>query len=174
MPYLLVVRVSEDGEAARGGICVGDIIVSYDGIEVQTDEDFGNAIRASDASTSHGEIEVGVVRNSLSKFVTVSAGPLGLTTKTVETEDDLQNKEKFKRESRKRAPSVLLSTSGFVPGYSVTTYCGLVKGGTVQSRNVVMDALAAAKSVLGGEIETYTNLLTNARDTALRRMKLKK
>ena len=47
---------------------------------------------------------------------------------------------------------------------------GLVKGNTVQSRHIGRDILAGLKSLIGGEIKTFTDLLTHAREEAIQRM----
>jgi uncharacterized protein YbjQ (UPF0145 family) len=47
---------------------------------------------------------------------------------------------------------------------------GLVRGNTVQSRHVGRDIIAVLKSLIGGEIKTFTELLTHAREEAIERM----
>jgi len=47
---------------------------------------------------------------------------------------------------------------------------GLVRGNTVQSRHVGRDIMAVLKSLIGGEIKTFTELLTHAREEAIERM----
>ena len=57
-----------------------------------------------------------------------------------------------------------------VPGYEIKEHFGLVSGSTVRSRNVGVNFLAGFKQLIGGEIESYTELLNHARDEALGRM----
>jgi uncharacterized protein YbjQ (UPF0145 family) len=47
---------------------------------------------------------------------------------------------------------------------------GLVKGTVVQSKNLGKDFMAGMKTLVGGEIEGYTELLNEARQIATRRM----
>jgi uncharacterized protein YbjQ (UPF0145 family) len=47
---------------------------------------------------------------------------------------------------------------------------GIVTGNTVRSKNLGKDFLAALKSVVGGELEEYTNMLADARDESMNRM----
>jgi len=47
---------------------------------------------------------------------------------------------------------------------------GLVKGATVQTKHVGKDILAGFKTIIGGEIKVYTELMDNARDIATQRM----
>ena len=47
---------------------------------------------------------------------------------------------------------------------------GMVTGNTVQSKNFVKDFGAGMKSIVGGELVSYTKMLTEARNTAVIRM----
>ena len=47
---------------------------------------------------------------------------------------------------------------------------GLVKGSIVQSKHIGRDILAAFKTLIGGEIKGYTDMLSEAREKATQRM----
>ncbi len=47
---------------------------------------------------------------------------------------------------------------------------GIVKGGTVQSRHVGKDIMSGLKTLVGGEIKAYSDMLNNARALATKRM----
>ena len=47
---------------------------------------------------------------------------------------------------------------------------GIVKGTIVQSKNIGRDFMAGMKSIVGGEIVGYTEMLTEARQLATKRM----
>ncbi len=47
---------------------------------------------------------------------------------------------------------------------------GLVKGTVVQSKNVGKDFMAGMKTLVGGEITSYTEMLVEARQIATKRM----
>lgn len=47
---------------------------------------------------------------------------------------------------------------------------GLVKGSVVQSKHVGKDIMAGFKTIVGGEIKSYTEMLTEARQIATKRM----
>lgn len=47
---------------------------------------------------------------------------------------------------------------------------GLVKGNIVQSKNVFSDIGAGFKNMVGGEIKAYSDMLSNARAIATKRM----
>ena len=48
---------------------------------------------------------------------------------------------------------------------------GLVKGSTIQSVNVLKDIGAGFKTIVGGELKKYTEMMESARDIATGRMK---
>ena len=47
---------------------------------------------------------------------------------------------------------------------------GLVKGSTVQSKHIGKDIGAGFKSIIGGELKSYTEMMEEARQTATERM----
>ena len=58
-----------------------------------------------------------------------------------------------------------------LPGYRVVTTLGLVRGNTVRARNVGVDFLAGLKSLVGGEIGDYTQMLAQSREQSIDRMR---
>ena len=47
---------------------------------------------------------------------------------------------------------------------------GIVKGNVVQCRNVGRDFMAGIKTLVGGELKEYTEMLNQARQIAIKRM----
>lgn len=47
---------------------------------------------------------------------------------------------------------------------------GLVKGATIQSKNIGRDITQSLKTLVGGELGAYTDMMNQARDLATRRM----
>lgn len=47
---------------------------------------------------------------------------------------------------------------------------GLVKGSTIQSKNIGRDITQGLKTIVGGELKAYTDMMNEARDLATRRM----
>ena len=64
---------------------------------------------------------------------------------------------------------MLLLNIDYVPGKEVEPL-GLVKGTVVQSKNVGKDFMAGMKTLVGGEITGYTEMLVEARQIATKRM----
>lgn len=67
--------------------------------------------------------------------------------------------------------SILVVTTNDVPGYEVVEVYGEVFGLLVRSRNLVSNIGAGLKSIVGGEINQYTKLLSDSRVEAIERMK---
>ena len=64
---------------------------------------------------------------------------------------------------------MLLLNIDYVPGKEVEPL-GLVKGTVVQSKKVGKDFMAGMKTLVGGEITGYTEMLVEARQIATKRM----
>ncbi|MFC1697251.1 YbjQ family protein [Nanoarchaeota archaeon] len=65
----------------------------------------------------------------------------------------------------------MIVTTGFeIPGKKINKVLGVVKGSTVRARNIGRDIGAGLKSIIGGEVKTYTEMTQNARDEAYNRM----
>ena len=57
-----------------------------------------------------------------------------------------------------------------IQGKDIKESLGLVKGCVVQSKHIGKDLLAGFKTIVGGEISGYTEMLNEARDIATQRM----
>ena len=58
----------------------------------------------------------------------------------------------------------------YVPGREIVDALGLVKGQVVQSKNIGRDFMAGMKTIVGGEIVGYTEMISTARQVATKRM----
>ena len=66
--------------------------------------------------------------------------------------------------------NILVTTGSDIPGKEVSEILGVVKGNTVRARNIGRDMGAALRGIVGGEVKTYTDMTTNAREEAYNRM----
>ncbi len=57
-----------------------------------------------------------------------------------------------------------------IPGKKIVEVYGVVSGSTVRAKHIGKDILASLKNIVGGELKGYTELLEEARETALNRM----
>ena len=64
---------------------------------------------------------------------------------------------------------MLLLTLNYIPGKEIEAL-GIVKGTTVQTKNFGKDFMAGKKTLVGGELSAYTEMLNEARQIATKRM----
>lgn len=65
---------------------------------------------------------------------------------------------------------IIVTTMNDIPSRKVKKILGVVRGNTVRSRNIGRDIIAGFKSIVGGEISTFTELINQSRDEAYNRM----
>ncbi len=65
---------------------------------------------------------------------------------------------------------MLICTTDKVEGREIVETLGLVKGTIVQSKHIGRDFMAGMKTIVGGEIKGYTEMLNEARTEATNRM----
>ncbi|MCF7635064.1 MAG: hypothetical protein LLF82_000542 [Dehalococcoides mccartyi] len=65
---------------------------------------------------------------------------------------------------------MILTNTEDVAGHKIIKNLGLVKGNTIRAKHIGKDILAGLRSIVGGEIEEYTQMLDEARNEAIRRM----
>ncbi len=66
-----------------------------------------------------------------------------------------------------------ITNTDFIPGKEIVDILGLVRGNTIQDKHIGKDIVAGFRNVVGGEIKEYTNMLSEAREIALKRMEEK-
>jgi len=64
---------------------------------------------------------------------------------------------------------VIVTTTGNILGYEVETL-EIVFGNTVRAKNIGKDLMAGWKSIVGGELRGYSEMLADARAEAMSRM----
>ena len=60
-------------------------------------------------------------------------------------------------------------TTNYITGKNLETL-GMVQGSTVQSKHIGRDIAASFKTIVGGELKGYTEMMNEARKTATARM----
>ena len=65
---------------------------------------------------------------------------------------------------------MVITTIETVPGKTVKEALGVVKGQVVQSKHMGSDIAAGFRSMVGGEVKGYTDMLNKAREAATNRM----
>ncbi len=64
---------------------------------------------------------------------------------------------------------MLLVNTDYISGKELVTL-GIVKGSVVQTKNFGKDFMAGIKTLVGGEVKEYTEMLNQARQIAIKRM----
>jgi len=70
---------------------------------------------------------------------------------------------------RSKSDIIVVTTEG-VPGRDVVAALGLVRGSTVRTKHLGSDIVAALRSLVGGEVKEYAQLLAAAREQSYDRM----
>jgi len=63
-----------------------------------------------------------------------------------------------------------LSTTDEIAGEEIAETLGLVRGNTIRARHLGRDFMAGLRNLVGGEIKDYTEMLSEARDEAIKRL----
>ena len=65
---------------------------------------------------------------------------------------------------------MITTTTTEIPGKEIIKIIGIAKGNTIRTRNVGRDVMASFKTIIGGEIKSYTQMTIQAREEAFNRM----
>jgi len=65
---------------------------------------------------------------------------------------------------------MIISTTSEVFGKKIVEHIGFCKGSTVRAKHIGRDFAAGLKTLVGGEIKGYTEMMTEARQIAIGRM----
>lgn len=65
---------------------------------------------------------------------------------------------------------MILVNTEEIKGYEITEVLGLVRGNVVQAKHIGKDIVAGFRTIVGGEIKEYTEMLTESRQKATKRM----
>jgi len=65
---------------------------------------------------------------------------------------------------------MLIINTESIEGYRVTEYLGLVRGSTIRAKHLGKDILAGLRTIVGGEIKEYTEMLNESRNESIRRL----
>lgn len=65
---------------------------------------------------------------------------------------------------------MILTNTDSIPSKYIDKSLGLVKGNVIQAKHIGKDIIAGFRQVVGGEIKEYTEMFTEAREVAQKRM----
>jgi uncharacterized protein YbjQ (UPF0145 family) len=75
-------------------------------------------------------------------------------------------------DSEKALENCIVVTTNDLPGYEIVQVLGEVFGLIVRARNVFSNVGASFRTIFGGEVPQYTQLLTDSRNQAIERLRL--
>ena len=65
---------------------------------------------------------------------------------------------------------IITTTTDNIPDKKVTQILSIVKGSTIRARHIGRDVMAGFKNIVGGEIKSYTQMISQSREEAFNRM----
>ncbi|MCD6495855.1 MAG: YbjQ family protein [Candidatus Aenigmarchaeota archaeon] len=65
---------------------------------------------------------------------------------------------------------MIITTTEAVEGSKIAKTLGLVKGNTIRAKWFGKDIIAGLRNIVGGELKEYTEMMSEAREQALKRM----
>ncbi|MEA3288404.1 MAG: YbjQ family protein [Candidatus Marinimicrobia bacterium] len=68
---------------------------------------------------------------------------------------------------------VVWVTTETVAGKEITESLGVAMGSTIRARNIGRDIMAGLRTIVGGEVPEYTEMMAHARNQAIERMQQK-
>ena len=66
---------------------------------------------------------------------------------------------------------MIIVSTDYVPGRETVEALGLVRGSTVRAKHVGKDIMAGLRSLVGGEVKEYADMLVETRAESVRRMR---
>ena len=65
---------------------------------------------------------------------------------------------------------MLVINTDFVPGHEIQEALGIVRGSTIRAKHIGKDIMAGLRTLIGGEIKEYTDMIIESRNQAVQRM----
>lgn len=66
--------------------------------------------------------------------------------------------------------TMILVNTDWIAGKKITQTCGMVKGSVIRAKHIGKDIVAGLRTIVGGEIKEYTEMLEDSRRIAIQRM----
>jgi len=162
---MIVKKIDEMGAAATAGLKVDDLLISLQGIEIDSDDAFADQRALAVASQS-----AKVFRDGNLFEVGLPEGKLGLYLTPVKG-GELASYKAYLEAETKAINSIPFFTSESVGNQEVLRFLGTARGSTVRAKHIGRDFAAGLKNIVGGEIKGYTELMAEGREEAIWRMK---
>jgi len=70
----------------------------------------------------------------------------------------------------KGAFEMITVNTDFVSGHRISETLGIVRGSTIRAKHLGKDIIAGLRTLIGGEIKEYTEMIVESRNESMRRM----
>ena len=67
-------------------------------------------------------------------------------------------------------PDIPVVNTDFLPGSEIAEALGIVRGSTIRAKHIGKDIMAGLRTLVGGEIKEYTEMIQESRAESVRRM----
>ncbi|KXS36809.1 MAG: hypothetical protein AWU54_2367 [Candidatus Frackibacter sp. T328-2] len=65
---------------------------------------------------------------------------------------------------------MIITNTDSIVGKDIESTLGLVRGNTIRAKHIGNDIMAGLRNIVGGEVKEYTEMISEAREEALKRM----
>jgi len=65
---------------------------------------------------------------------------------------------------------MIIATTDTIAGKDITQTLGMARGSTIQAKHIGKDIMSGLRSIVGGELTEYSEMLEEAREKAVNRM----
>jgi len=65
---------------------------------------------------------------------------------------------------------MIIATTDTIAGKEITQTLGMARGSTIQAKHIGKDIMSGLRSIVGGELTEYSEMLEDAREKAVNRM----
>ena len=65
---------------------------------------------------------------------------------------------------------MIIATTDTIAGKQITQTIGMARGSTIQAKHIGKDIMSGLRSIVGGELTEYSEMLEEAREKAVNRM----
>ena len=153
---LKIETVSDGGTAQAIGLLPGDIVETFNGIELYTSNELQKAIALNSSQAT-----LIYFRNNEQILVDVKAGPWGITAVEVLHTPNVEEKLK----------GMLVTTTPYLEGYRVAKTIDIVSAECVFGMNIFKDFFMGLTDFFGGRSGTAQEILRSARIKCLQELK---
>ncbi len=167
---LQISHVTEGKGAFKAGLLPDDVIESYCGLLISSNDDLGNALQ------DHPEGGVmAIYRDGDLITVIISQTPLGVTTLGIEFDPALQRSTpstaKDSIKLNQTIAKIIITTTPSLDGYRIVKVVDVISAECVFGMNIFKDFFTGLTDFFGGRSETSQKVLREAREKCIHELR---